>query len=213
MSQVESRALALAGMVQACHLVSTVARSGLVSQNSLEASLLSIFVTNPGDVRDVYAGTGGVALGLKVTNDLMSRFQFAHHGDILRYALGLVQLERKLSRQPERLREIGARINSIDAQRIRSSGIDDDVIRRLAEVYEETAGRIEPRIQVLGRQNHLQNTANVNKIRALLLAGLRSAVLWHQLGGRRWHLLLARRPLADAVQRLSAGANEIQIKH
>ncbi|HKM37225.1 MAG TPA: DUF489 family protein, partial [Thiopseudomonas sp.] len=30
------------------------------------------------------------------------------------------------------------------------------------------------------------------KVRALLFAGIRSARLWRQLGGRRWHLLTKR---------------------
>ncbi len=42
---------------------------------------------------------------------------------------------------------------------------------------------------------HLQQTDNAAKIRALLLAGIRSARLWRQLGGHRWQLIFSRRKL------------------
>ena len=44
----------------------------------------------------------------------------------------------------------------------------------------------------------------VAEIRAVLLAALRSAVLWRQLGGSLWDLALRRRQLADAADALLA---------
>jgi high frequency lysogenization protein len=40
-------------------------------------------------------------------------------------------------------------------------------------------------------------------VRALLLAGIRAAFLWRQLGGRRWKLVLQRRRLLQRCQALS----------
>ena len=40
-------------------------------------------------------------------------------------------------------------------------------------------------------------------IRALLLAGIRSAVLWRQLGGRRWRLVTQRQRLLQIAHDLS----------
>lgn len=40
------------------------------------------------------------------------------------------------------------------------------------------------------------------KIRALLLAGVRSAVLWRQVGGRRWQLFLWRNKFAKLAKKL-----------
>jgi len=80
--------------------------------------------------------------------------------------------------------------------------IDEEVVAELAELYHATLGYFEPRIKVQGKQIHLQNPSNINRIRALLLAGIRSAVLWHQLGGRPWHLIAARKPIAYALSRI-----------
>jgi len=203
----EERAMALSGLIQAAHLVSTIARSGLVSQNSLEASLNSIFITNPGRTQDIYDGPSGVVVGSRIASDLILRFDLTSHGDVIRYAVALIQLERKLAKIPECLREIGARVANVEEIRMLDADqkpiINSDLITGLAHVYETTLGQLEPRIRVLGHQQHLQNPANINRIRALLLAGLRSAVLWHQLGGRRWHLVFARKPIAKALTQLS----------
>ena len=203
----KERVVALAGLVQAAHLVSNIARTGLASQNSLDTSLNSIFVTNPERTIDVFGGISGIALGIKIATDLVSQFNLAAHGDVIRYSLALVQLERKLEGYPESLRELGARVSLIDERRMltvsRKPIIDHEVVADLADLYQAVLGGFEPRINVLGRQNHLQNESNINRIRALLLAGLRSAVLWHQLGGRRWQLVFARKPIVEALSALT----------
>jgi high frequency lysogenization protein len=84
---------------------------------------------------------------------------------------------------------------------IPSSSDDSEVIANIADLYEETVSTLVLRIQVRGEIRFLQNDINVNKVRALLLSGIRSSVLWHQLGGRRWHLLFLRRRLKSAIDR------------
>ena len=44
----------------------------------------------------------------------------------------------------------------------------------------------------------LNQSYTMNKIRALLLAGIRSAVLWRQLGGHRWQLFLMRHSMIES---------------
>ena len=63
---------------------------------------------------------------------------------------------------------------------------------RLAELYANTISTLGPRIMIRGDQNHLTNTENAAKMRTLLLAGIRAALLWNQAGGTRWKLLFER---------------------
>ena len=53
-----------------------------------------------------------------------------------------------------------------------------------------------------GNPTYLQNSHTANKVRALLLAGIRAAILWRQVGGKRWHLLIARNRYQKACQQL-----------
>lgn len=202
----EKRAMALAGIVQAAHLVSTVARTGLVSQDSLEASLGSIFVTNPDSIAEVYNGTAGIRLGLRRLRDMLTRFEMAEHGDDLRYILAVIKLDRALQARPETYRNLGAAIALIEERRMQRDGttgrFSSDVVAELASAYEDHLSAIEPRIRVTGNRNHLQSAENIHRIRALLLAALRSAVLWRQVGGRRWQLVFSRGKLSKAVDML-----------
>jgi len=50
--------------------------------------------------------------------------------------------------------------------------------------------------------DYLQNEYVSNRIRSLLLAGIRSAVLWHQLGGRRWRLIVYRKRVQETATAL-----------
>jgi high frequency lysogenization protein len=53
---------------------------------------------------------------------------------------------------------------------------------------------------VNGDEQYLSRTETVNKIRALLLAGIRSALLWRQCGGARWKFLFYRKKLHDEAK-------------
>ncbi|MEX0941635.1 MAG: high frequency lysogenization protein HflD [Pseudomonadales bacterium] len=200
----QRRVLALAGMLQASHLVSSIARTGMASQDAMDSSLRSVFVLNPASISDVYAGTDGVRVGLKLAAEMLTGFDFREHADLLRYTFAVIALERKLATEPRLLRELGARIASVDERRhLNENGnklLDEDTVAALAEVYESTLSQIEPRIRVSGRQNLLKHAINVNRIRALLLSAVRSAVLWHQVGGRRWQLALARGQMKQALE-------------
>lgn len=201
----EDRALALGGLLQACHLVTGIARTGLVGQDSLTGTLESVFVTNPDSTFDVYKDGQGVRTGLRLLHEIVGDMSLAEHGDTVRYAMAVLGLEKKVRRLPECLRAIGAGISAIDEHRCLHalSAADDQVIQRMARLYEETAGTIEPRIRVLGLQKHLNNEVNTQRIRALLLAALRSAVLWRQLGGSLSQCLLGRRRLLAAANNVA----------
>jgi high frequency lysogenization protein len=70
------------------------------------------------------------------------------------------------------------------------------LVEKLAELYTQTISTLTPRIMVNGEHGHLSNPLIAAKVRAALFAGIRSAFLWHQLGGSRWQLLFSRKKIA-----------------
>ncbi|MNT00829.1 High frequency lysogenization protein HflD [compost metagenome] len=54
---------------------------------------------------------------------------------------------------------------------------------------------------VQGNPHYLGQAGVVAEIRALLLAAVRAAVLWRQLGGSYWDFLLSRKAMVEAVDR------------
>lgn len=199
------RALALAGLIQSCYLVSGIARTGLVGEDSLAGCLDSIFVTNPDETLDVYCGGNGVRTGLRLIMEIAGDLQISEYAETVRYTGAVLKLEGKLRQHPEVMRSIGAGISAIQEHRsLRDMAVtSEEIVERLSALYEQTAGTFEPRIRVLGQQKHLQNKANTTKIRSLLLSALRSAVLWHQLGGSRMQVFLGRRKLLQATEEMA----------
>ena len=193
------RILALSGIVQSAHMVMGIAKTGLISQDSLVNNLRCIFVQNPESISDVYHGTEDIKLGMEILANLLSKFDFQQHGDLLRYILAITALERSLSTRTDISDSISRRLPDIES--FYPNQIDTCILS-LAELYENSLAILEPRIQISGNKQHLQNEINVQRIRALLLSGLRSAVLWHQLGGRRWHLLLSRSSMRKSLNNI-----------
>ncbi len=192
----EKAVLPLAGIVQAIHLVVGAAKHGMVSQDSLDKTLAPIFVQDPNSISEVYAGTKNVTLGLNILKELLTNFRAEEHGDVVRYSLAVIGLERSLAAAPEKLIALGNEIERLGAV-YETTG--EMPVKDLAGVYERIIGTIEPRIRISGNRGHLQNVANIERIRALLMAALRSAVLWRQVGGRRWQLLLQRGKYRNAL--------------
>ncbi|MFM7784178.1 MAG: DUF489 family protein, partial [Gammaproteobacteria bacterium] len=78
----------------------------------------------------------------------------------------------------------------------------DEMAASLAGIYQEQVSTLRYRIQVSGSAAQLQDPRVAERIRAMLLAGLRAAVLWRGLGGSRLDLLLGRGRLLTACEDL-----------
>lgn len=196
------RTLALAGVFQAAALVDKVARSGMLSQAEFETIIGSLLQTDPPNTEAVYGSRHELRMGLNALIDQFEGEEDKRNVYLTRYAISLLQLERRLAARRDMLAHIGKELEAAEKQVQHFGLTHSNVIARLAEVYTQTISQLKPRIMVSGENNHLQNQENVNRVRALLLAGIRSAVLWHQCGGRRWHLLFHRRRSIEMAKEL-----------
>ncbi|MEW8506372.1 MAG: high frequency lysogenization protein HflD [Candidatus Thiodiazotropha sp.] len=195
------RAIALSGIYQAASLVQQVARRGLVNADSIAANIHSLFQIDADSVVDVYGGVEGIEPGLRLTYRQLSGEE-KRDDELTRYLLALIQLERKLSKHMERLERIKEGITVIAARLSHFPATHSNILGALAELYTENISQLSPRIMVSGEPVYLQNNDNVNKIRALLLSGIRAATLWRQTGGKRRELLFTRRRYTDACRQL-----------
>lgn len=198
----KEQAAALAGIFQASALVERLARTGQLTDEEMTPSIHSVFVTNPQSVEDIYQSYDALALGRQTLKNVLERQSDAIQGDTVRYALTLIHLERKLSRNGNMLQEISQRLSRTGDQVSHFGLLHENVIASLAGIYLDTISTFRTRVQVSGDLRHLQIKSNADKIRAILLAGIRSAILWRQTGGSRWQLLLNRRKLLDGLKQL-----------
>jgi high frequency lysogenization protein len=201
-----ARTLALAAIFQAARLAQDLARRGQGDKAAFAASIHSILRIDAASADAVYGGVAGVRLGLTLLRDRLNAPTDAAEVELVRYILSLIQLQRKLSRRRAMLDQIGAGIRTIEAQMQffqtadsagdERGGVHPRLVEKLAELYSQTISTLPPRIMVSGEHGHLSNPATAAAVRAALFAGIRAAVLWHQLGGRRWQLVFTRRRIA-----------------
>jgi len=198
------RTIALAGVFQCAWLVDQVARTGLLPQAEYETCIGSLFEFSPASTEAVYGSRYEIRRGIQVLIDQLEGKEEKRNLYVMRYAVGLIQLERKLARDKAMLTKISDELEGTQHQLRHFGQTHSNVIARLADIYSHTISTLNPRIMVSGENNHLQQQENANKVRALLLAGIRAAVLWRQCGGNRWHLLFQRQKLLREARTLLA---------
>lgn len=196
------RTIAFAGICQAVALVQQVARNGDCNSAELEATLNTIINMNPRNTLDVFGDESNLKLGLET---MVKGIDSTPKGsEITRYIISIMSLERKLSARSDAMSQLADRLTTISRQMDHFDLLDEQMISNLASVYLDVISPVGPRIQVSGTPAVLQQTLNQHKVRALLLAGVRCAVLWRQVGGRRRHLLLGRKKMLEQAKILLA---------
>ncbi|HUD43325.1 MAG TPA: high frequency lysogenization protein HflD [Dokdonella sp.] len=200
----ESRVIALAGVFQACTLVRGVAVDGRCDAQAAQASIASVLRIDADTPQAVFGGVSGIRLGLEA---LIRQIEGGDRDlQLTQLVVAALRLERKLSRRPAMLETLRRAIESAQRQ-AEHFGIDSPSLTgRLAGIYADTLSTLRPRIVVHGNPLQLSQEAKVEQIRALLLAAIRAAVLWRQVGGNQWRLLFRRREYAMLARGLLARA-------
>ncbi|MEY3881069.1 MAG: lysogenization regulator HflD [Pseudomonadota bacterium] len=198
---ITNQTLALAGVAQAVALVQQLATTGTVDSIAFEASIGSLFTSDEQGVAQVYGGLSGLKLGIAQLNDQMTGFKISNP-EQARYAASLVFLENQLAKQPSMLKTIFSGIDRAQAQADHFGLLHENVLANLGDIYHTTISTLQPRVMVNGEQEYLSRPDIVNKIRACLLAGIRSAILWKQCGGTRWKFLFFRKKIQAEIQQL-----------
>lgn len=204
MDRQQQQMIALAGVAQHAVLVHQLAMHGVVAQEKFAMAVQSLFALNPARTLDVYGSLRQVRLGLETLKDLFSRYDsMIAPAEGLRYFSGILHLDSQLKSRTQMLEKVRYDLERLQS-RFTPSALSEDpaALRELATLYRSTLSTLPFRIHVRGDLNYLRNEVVAEKVRILLFAGVRSAFLWRQLGGRRWHLLLRRGSLARTVDEL-----------
>lgn len=203
LSRIEQQAIALAGVAQAARLVDQVSKTGSYPLEFLTPSIHSVFVFSPDNAADIFDGIAGVKLGLHNLSNMLADKNARENHDLVRYVFSLIYLERKFVANPDMMAVVRARLEHTSFRAEHFSNNVNELCHSLSGIYQDTLSKEKFRIKVTGSAQHLQNPKNADVIRALLLAGIRAAFLWRQLGGHRWKLLIQRKKLLQASQNLS----------
>ncbi|MCV2401315.1 high frequency lysogenization protein HflD [Marinomonas sp. C2222] len=197
--------IALAAIFQAAELVAGLAKSGQIENRHLEPLVSSILMVNASKTVDIYGGEwdyqSNLSLGKNTVHKALSKDRASVNPETLRYALSLIHLESKLAKSPDMLKSIGSKISVIEQKKdMYDSVLHENMIAAISGMYQDTLSTLSFRIQVRGESRFLQQPHTANQVRAALMAGVRAAMLWRQLGGKRWHLIFKRKALINALK-------------
>ncbi|MBQ0719203.1 MAG: high frequency lysogenization protein HflD [Gammaproteobacteria bacterium] len=204
------QAIALAGVFQACQLVDNLAQTGSIPSALLSIEINSLLEQSPESAEAVFSdgehnAAKNLEIGIETIQQLFRDKYKNRRPDTLRYIIGVMHLQRKVSKNPALLEHIGKGIERAKAQAEHFTPSHENVIANIADVYQNTISTQRFRIQVSGQANHLQQTSVANRVRCLLFAAIRAAILWQQLGGRRWHFFVFRGDILRHLEALQQG--------
>lgn len=200
MSGIQDRVLALGGMLQALAQVRRIADTGQSEAAPVQVALDSVFRIDAADTQAVYGDIAALRNGLRLLrNYLASSDKDEALGKL---GLSVLQLERRFSSEAAVAAQVGTGIQGLTAPAERLGSAHPDVVAGLGSLYADTVSTLRPRVMVQGNPHYLGQAGVVAEIRALLLAALRSAVLWRQSGGSLWDFVFRRREMAAAIDSL-----------
>jgi high frequency lysogenization protein len=192
--------MALAAVCETAWLVQQIARQGTCDEQALRVLLNSILNTDPPTAESVYPDRFLLRDGYTSLVEQLGNNRNPKNIEMTRYVIGMVALERKLSGRKRVMQAMGDRINQAKRQVLHFDILSDAVLANFASIYSDLISTLGPRIQIAGAPLYLQQPLVQNKIRALLLAGIRASVLWRQVGGRRRHILFFRKRVIASAE-------------
>lgn len=202
----KDQTITFAAMCLVAHSVQQISHHNKTDEGDLCLLLNSLIQTSPENTLAVY---GGDVANLKIGLELLikqlgdsSTSDKAKDPEFTRYLISLINLERRLIKQPKQLNLLAERLEATKRQLEHFDITSETLVASFASIYSDIISPLGARIQVTGEPSILKQAANQNKIRSILLSGIRAAVLWRQVGGKRRTILFSRKKIVATAKEL-----------
>jgi len=202
MSNYRDITLSLAGVFQAAQQVVNLASKGSADERNIEPLIASVLKLDADSCQDVYGNINNLKPGLRLIDAQLRVGASGKSTSLGRYVASLLNIERHLNRSVEMQSILATRIVQIKRLTEHASLLDANIIHSIAELYKDTISTLPIRVQVIGDQKILQQPEIQDQVRCSLFCGLRSAVLWRQVGGKRRQLLFQRKQLISTAENI-----------
>ncbi|OOF59536.1 high frequency lysogenization protein HflD [Rodentibacter myodis] len=201
MKNYHDMALALAGVCQSAALINQLAMKGdVIYQDAFQTSLHSLLQIQPSDTLAVFNGHARhLKLGLET---LIEQLTALNDRNLVTYWSSLLGLESRLNQNAAAKAQLAQRIQRLPEQMAYYDLLDSRMLSIMANIYIDVISPLGRRIHIVGEANYLQQQGIQDKVRACLLAGIRAAVLWRQVGGSKWQLLFFRGRIVNAAKEI-----------
>jgi len=169
----------------------------------MKASANSVFSVDTSNLAEIYPDVSELKLGLQNLISIFNDGKTHTKSRVVRYTFAIIQLQLILEKDPDMLTQIHEKLRTENEQA--TDTVESFLNRcfRAAEIYSTTLSKLRFKIYITGNREFINENNNEKIIRAMLLAGVRAAFLWHQFGGRRWKLFFQRRKMVEVARNLS----------
>lgn len=204
MNSREDQVMALAGIFQSATLIEQLARKGDINQAAFDCCIDSLFTFESNSVLDIYGDIAGLNRGLQALVEYLDGRNVQTGKSAAYYIMAMMKLSNNLIEQEALSNQLQEDLRNIQRHSTDFEMSQKSVLNNIDGLYQKSISHLQPRIIVRGDQTILSNSNNAAKVRALIFAGIRSAVLWHQLGGSKWKLIFLRRKYVECAKKLLA---------
>lgn len=196
----KDRVIALAGLIQALHQVQGMSNNGHFETQPLSVCMDSLFRFDAETPEEIFGSVGHLKAGLQLFSKQLEGQ--TRDGALIKMAMSVLQLERQFNRNPEAMRAVQHQLKHLDSLRNERGSTDAEVLGKCGEIYANHISPLGPKVIVQGSPAYLSQPIVVGEIRAALLAAIRAAVLWRQMGGSYWDFFISRGKMTKEVAEL-----------
>jgi high frequency lysogenization protein len=199
--------IALAGLAQSVRIVQHIAWKGKTNQTDFKAVVASLLRIDAKSAIAVYGGSFEVSTGLRLLKQQLDTTNDNKDPEFVGIIINLLSLQKRLSSNTKIMDQLSSYIAKLSARHSDQNFYQDDelfnqLLQNCSEAYKETLSKLSNRIQVKGEPKFLKPQENQIQVRAALLCAIRSAFLWRQSGGSRWHFLFKKKTILEAADYL-----------
>ena len=196
---IEDQTIALAGLYQSCQVVSKIAWNGEYSEQELTPLVNCILKIDSTKTEDIYMDISNLQTGLIYLKKQIVGDIFTRSSETRRYIASLKQLSDNLMSDDKCITRIQTLLKEMDSK-AESMTIDEKAFE-LSNIYQKTLSGFEPRIIVNGENLYLTDQIHAARIRTALFAGVRSMILWQQLGGSKLKLFFLKGQFSKQINK------------
>lgn len=208
MKNIRSESIALAALFQCCTQINRIAHTGYCDEQAVSTVFRALLVTNPKTIEDIYkiselkTGFRGLIEGFSaegITDNSAN--------ELVKLAMQVISLTDRIVRNTSLYNRLSNEIDTLKDQIEKacpdflegktSVVLSSENVEKFAQLYQSLISPNFSKLLIFGEERFLSSTENQNRIRALLLAGIRAVVLWNQVGGKKLYLMFRRKEIVS----------------
>lgn len=208
MKNIRSESIALAALFQCCTQINRIAHTGYCDEQAVSTVFRALLVTDPNTIDDIYK-ISELKTGFRELIEGFSAEGITDNSanELVKLAMQVISLTDRIVRNTSLYNRLSNEIDKLKDQIEKacpnflegktSVVLSKENVEKFAQLYQSLISPNFSKLLIFGEERFLSSTENQNRIRALLLAGIRAVVLWNQVGGKKLYLMFRRKEIVS----------------